>query len=213
MVVASLCDVVVTTGNFPLLSGVDLTLEGSTTYVITGPNGAGKTSLLRLLAGLEVPSRGSGTVLGFDICSAERRELRRHVGWLGHETSFYPDLSPTENLLFAARTTGADVDSIYSALDRVGLTHRAKVPLKSLSAGQQRRVSIAWFLVRRPQLWLMDEPFASLDDEGRVLISELIVAAQTGGATVVLTSHGALPAETLATSIVMVGGRIAEVAS
>ena len=213
MVVASLCDVVVTTGNFPLLSGVDLTLEGSTTYVITGPNGAGKTSLLRLLAGLEVPSRGSGTVLGFDICSAERRELRRHVGWLGHETSFYPDLSPTENLLFAARTTGADVDSIYSALDRVGLTHRAKVPLKSLSAGQQRRVSIAWFLVRRPQLWLMDEPFASLDDEGRVLISELIVAAQTGGATVVFTSHGALPAETLATSIVMVGGRIAEVAS
>lgn len=213
MVVASLCDVVVTTGNFPLLSGVDLTLEGSTTYVITGPNGAGKTSLLRLLAGLEVPSRGSGTVLGFDICSAERRELRRHVGWLGHETSFYPDLSPTENLLFAARTTGADVDSIYSALDRVGLTHRAKVPLKSLSAGQQRRVSIAWFLVRRPQLWLMDEPFASLDDEGRVLISELIVAAQTSGATVVLTSHGALPAETLATSIVMVGGRIAEVAS
>jgi len=213
VVVASLCDVVVTTGNFPLLSGVDLTLEGSTTYVITGPNGAGKTSLLRLLAGLEVPSRGSGTVLGFDICSAERRELRRHVGWLGHETSFYPDLSPTENLLFAARTTGADVDSIYSALDRVGLTHRAKVPLKSLSAGQQRRVSIAWFLVRRPQLWLMDEPFASLDDEGRVLISELIVAAQTGGATVVLTSHGALPAETLATSIVMVGGRIAEVAS
>ena len=213
MVVASLCDVVVTTGNFPLLSGVDLTLEGSTTYVITGPNGSGKTSLLRLLAGLEVPSRGSGTVLGFDICSAERRELRRHVGWLGHETSFYPDLSPTENLLFAARTTGADVDSIYSALDRVGLTHRAKVPLKSLSAGQQRRVSIAWFLVRRPQLWLMDEPFASLDDEGRVLISELIVAAQTSGATVVLTSHGALPAETLATSIVMVGGRIAEVAS
>jgi ABC-type branched-subunit amino acid transport system ATPase component len=213
VVVASLCDVVVTTGNFPLLSGVDLTLEGSTTYVITGPNGAGKTSLLRLLAGLEVPSRGSGTVLGFDICSAERRELRRHVGWLGHETSFYPDLSPTENLLFAARTTGADVDSIYSALDRVGLTHRAKVPLKSLSAGQQRRVSIAWFLVRRPQLWLMDEPFASLDDEGRVLISELIVAAQTSGATVVLTSHGALPAETLATSIVMVGGRIAEVAS
>jgi heme ABC exporter ATP-binding subunit CcmA len=213
VVVASLCDVVVTTGNFPLLSGVDLTLEGSTTYVITGPNGSGKTSLLRLLAGLEVPSRGSGTVLGFDICSAERRELRRHVGWLGHETSFYPDLSPTENLLFAARTTGADVDSIYSALDRVGLTHRAKVPLKSLSAGQQRRVSIAWFLVRRPQLWLMDEPFASLDDEGRVLISELIVAAQTSGATVVLTSHGALPAETLATSIVMVGGRIAEVAS
>jgi heme ABC exporter ATP-binding subunit CcmA len=213
VVIASLCDVVVTTGNFPLLSGVDLTLEGSTTYVITGPNGAGKTSLLRLLAGLEVPSRGSGTVLGFDICSAERRELRRHVGWLGHETSFYPDLSPTENLLFAARTTGADVDSIYSALDRVGLTHRAKVPLKSLSAGQQRRVSIAWFLVRRPQLWLMDEPFASLDDEGRVLISELIVAAQTSGATVVLTSHGALPAETLATSIVMVGGRIAEVAS
>ena len=213
MAVASLCDVVVTTGSFPLLSGVNLTLESGTTYVITGPNGAGKTSLLRLLAGLEVPSRGSGTVLGFDICSAERRELRRHVGWLGHETSFYPDLNPTENLLFAARTTGADVDSITSALDRVGLTHRAKVPLKSLSAGQQRRVSLAWLLVRRPQLWLLDEPFASLDNEGRDLTSQLITTAQLSGATVVLTSHGALPAETNAASIVMVGGRIDEAAS
>lgn len=213
MTVASLCDVVVTTGSFPLLSGVNLTLESGMTYLITGPNGAGKTSLLRLLAGLEVPSRGSGAVLGFDICSTERRELRRHVGWLGHETSFYSDLSPTENLLFAARTTGADADFIPSALERVGLAHRAKVPLKSLSAGQQRRVSLAWLLVRRPQLWLLDEPFASLDDEGRDLISQLITAAQSSGATVVLTSHGALPAETNASSIVMVGGRIVESAS
>jgi len=211
--VASLCDVVVTTGSFPLLAGVNLTLESATTYVVTGPNGAGKTSLLRLLAGLETPNRGSGNVLGFDLCSAERRELRRHVGWLGHETSFYPDLSPTENLLFAARTTGADVAFIPVALERVGLTHRAKVPLKSLSAGQQRRVSLAWLLVRRPRLWLMDEPFASFDDEGRALISELIATAQTSGATVVLTSHGTLPAEIQATSIVIVGGRIDGVAS
>ncbi|MEI8147491.1 MAG: heme ABC exporter ATP-binding protein CcmA [Actinomycetes bacterium] len=213
MAVASLCDVVVTAGSFPLLSGVDLSLESATTYVISGPNGAGKTSLLRLLAGLEVPSRGRGTVLGFDICSTERRELRRHVGWLGHETSFYPDLSPMENLLFAARTTGADRATIPSALERVGLTHRAKVPLKLLSAGQQRRVSLAWLLVRRPQLWLMDEPFASLDDEGRDLVSELIGAAQTAGVTVVLTSHGAVPAEFHAKSIVIVGGRIVEGAS
>lgn len=213
MAVASLCDVVVTTGSFPLLSGVNLTLESATTYVVTGPNGAGKTSLLRVLAGLEVPSRGTGTVLGFDICSAERRELRRHVGWLGHETSFYPDLSPAENLLFAARTTSADVALIPSALERVGLAHRAKVPLKSLSAGQQRRLSLAWLLVRRPQLWLLDEPFASLDDEGRDLTSQLIGAAQASGATVVLTSHGALPANTNAASIVIVGGRIVESAS
>jgi heme exporter protein A len=211
--VASLCDVVVTTGSFPLLSGVNLTLENGKAYVITGPNGAGKTTLLRLLAGLEVPSRGSGTVLGLNICSAERRELRRHVGWLGHETSFYPDLSSTENLLFAARTTGADGDFIPSALERVGLGHRAQVPLKSLSAGQQRRVSLAWLLVRRPQLWLLDEPYASLDEEGRDLISQLITVAQSSGATVVLTSHGALPAETNASSIVMVGGRIVENAS
>ncbi|CAB4787099.1 unannotated protein [freshwater metagenome] len=213
MTVASLCDVVVTTGSFPLLSGVNLTLENGKAYVITGPNGAGKTTLLRLLAGLEVPSRGSGTVLGLNICSAERRELRRHVGWLGHETSFYPDLSSTENLLFAARTTGADGDFIPSALERVGLGHRAQVPLKSLSAGQQRRVSLAWLLVRRPQLWLLDEPYASLDEEGRDLISQLITVAQSSGATVVLTSHGALPAETNASSIVMVGGRIVENAS
>ncbi|CAB4872778.1 unannotated protein [freshwater metagenome] len=213
MAVASLCDVVVTAGSFPLLSGVTLTLEPTVTYVITGSNGAGKTSLLRLLAGLEAPSRGSGTVLGFDICSSQRRELRRHVGWLGHEMSFYADLSPVENLKFAARTTGADVAAITPALDRVGLAQRSKVPMKFLSAGQQRRVSMAWFMVRRPQLWLMDEPYASLDDEGRDLLSELLVTAQTSGATIVLTSHGLLPPEIDAASIVMVGGRIAKVAS
>jgi heme ABC exporter ATP-binding subunit CcmA len=206
--VASLSNVVVTAGSFPLLSGVDLTLESATTYVISGPNGAGKTSLLRVLAGLEVPSRGTGAVLGFDICSTQRRELRRHVGWLGHETSFYSDLSPGENLLFAARTTGIDPALIGPALDRVGLTHRANVPLKSLSAGQQRRVTLAWLLIRRPQLWLLDEPFASLDDEGRELITQILVAAQAGGATVVLTSHGPPPAETNAVAIAMVGGRI-----
>jgi heme ABC exporter ATP-binding subunit CcmA len=208
--VASLHDVVVTAGSFPLLAGVTLTLEPAKIYVVTGPNGAGKTSLLRLLAGLESPSRGTGSVLDFDLNTPARRELRRHVGWLGHEGSFYDDLSATENLRFAAQITGADVNLIDGALERVGLSHRVDTPLKSLSAGQRRRVGMAWFIVRRPQLWLLDEPYASLDDEGRSLISELITVASTNGATIVLSSHDQLRDEIAATSVTMLGGRIVE---
>jgi ABC-type multidrug transport system ATPase subunit len=73
---------------FPLLSGVDLELHSSSLTVLVGANGAGKTSLLRLLAGLIGLNAGEGSVLGLDLATVDRRQLRRRVGWLGHEGSF-----------------------------------------------------------------------------------------------------------------------------
>ncbi|HEY1824868.1 MAG TPA: heme ABC exporter ATP-binding protein CcmA [Acidimicrobiales bacterium] len=209
--VVDLHDAVVLVDGFPLLSGVTLQLEEGTLSVITGANGAGKTSLLRLIGGLVSLSSGSGSVGGIDLRDGDLRELRRRVGWLGHEGSFYDDLTVTENLTFAAKALGRPVQEIDRVLDRVGLSGRVSTPAKRLSAGQRRRLGLAWLLVRRPEIWLLDEPYASLDDEGRNFFDGLIGDVVAGGATVVVSAHDPLRSRELELrTITMVGGCIAK---
>ena len=199
---------VVVSGRFPLLSGVDLDVERASLTVLTGANGAGKTSLLRLLGGLVALSAGEGRVAGVDLARGDRRELRRRVGWLGHEGSFYDDLSARENLTFAARALRLPVGGLDEALARVGLERRAATPSRALSAGQRRRLALAWLLLRRAELWLLDEPYAALDDEARRLFDDVIDAAMAGGATVVVSAHQALGVRRPATLVNLVGGRV-----
>ena len=207
--VVRLANAVVMSKGFPLLSGVDLVIDRATLTIVTGANGAGKTSLLRLLGGLDALTSGDGRVAGIDLLDGDRRLLRRRVGWLGHEGSFYADLSARENLEFAARALERPVSEVEAALERVGLAHRASTTTKRLSAGQRRRLGIAWLLVRRPELWLLDEPYASLDDAGRVFFDRLLADVLAGGATVVLSAHDALRSSDLESREVrMVGGRV-----
>jgi len=194
---------------FPLLSGVDVELHSSSLTVLVGANGAGKTSLLRLLAGLIGLSAGEGSVLGLDLATVERRQLRRRVGWLGHEGSFYDDLTVVENLTFAAKALDRPRDELSSVLDRVDLSGRRDTVAKQLSAGQRRRLGLAWLLLRRPELWLLDEPYASLDDEGRTFFDALLGDAVEGGATVVVSAHDPLRSAHLRPrTLLMAGGRI-----
>ena len=194
---------------FPLLSGVDLELAPSSLTVLVGANGAGKTSLLQLLAGLIGLTSGEGTVLGFDLATDDRRLLRRHVGWLGHEGSFYDDLTVAENLTFAAKALARPLDDLPSVLARVDLEGRRDTIAKALSAGQRRRLGLAWLLLRRPQLWLLDEPYASLDDEGRTFFDALLGEIIERGATVVVSAHDPLRSALLApATVTMVGGRV-----
>ncbi len=196
-------------GGFPLLSGVDLVLSTSSLTVLVGANGAGKTSLLRLLAGLVALTSGEGTVLGLDLASVDRRQLRRRVGWLGHEGSFYDDLTVTENLTFAARALGRPLDELSSVLERVELSGRRDIVAKQLSAGQRRRLGLAWLLLRRPELWLLDEPYASLDDAGRTFFDALLGDVVERGATVVVSAHDPLrSAQLRPRTLLMAGGRI-----
>ena len=205
----TLSDAVVVSGGFPLLAGVDLDLYPGSLCVVTGPNGAGKTSLLRLLAGLSALTRGRGRVAGVDLVDGDLRLLRRRVGWLGHEGSFYDDLSVEENLVFAARALGRPLDGLESALERVGLLARRHTATRQLSAGQRRRLGLAWLLLRRPELWLLDEPYASLDDEGRVFFDGLLADVVTQGATVVVSAHDPLRSAALRPRTLHVaGGRI-----
>jgi heme ABC exporter ATP-binding subunit CcmA len=194
---------------FPLLSGVDVEMRTSSLTVLVGANGAGKTSLLRLLAGLIGLSAGEGSVLGMDLTTVDRRQLRRRVGWLGHEGSFYDDLTVAENLIFAAKALGRPTDELSTVLDRVDLSDRRDTVAKQLSAGQRRRLGLAWLLLRRPELWLLDEPYASLDDDGRTFFDALLGEVIERGATVVVSAHDPLRSSQLQPrTLQMAGGRI-----
>ncbi|HUY43357.1 MAG TPA: heme ABC exporter ATP-binding protein CcmA [Acidimicrobiales bacterium] len=207
--VASLDNALVVRGGFPLLSGVTLEMAPATMSVVTGANGAGKTTLLRLLGGLEALSGGAGRVCGVDLARENRRALRRRVGWLGHDGSFYDDLSVRENLTFAAKAMGRPVEQIEAVLARAGIEGREDVLVRALSAGQRRRVGLAWLLLRRPELWLLDEPYAAIDVAGRDFLDELFHEVVAAGATVAVSAHDqlrSLPAGTRTWH--MVGGRI-----
>jgi heme exporter protein A len=155
---------------------------------VEGPNGAGKTSLLRLIAGFLEQSAGSIALRsgsGETITDAEERA--KFVGWLGHSDGIKPQLTPTENLKFFARYHHrGDIDSV---LDRMSLCRIRDLPVQYLSAGQKKRVAFArLMLVGRP-LWLLDEPFSSLDAEGRALAAELITRHCGDGGIVVAATH------------------------
>lgn len=189
MTIVSLTGVVALLGRFPGLAGVDLSVRAGEVVLVQGPNGAGKSTLLRTCAGLLRIESGHGQVLGHDL-RRDRPAVRRSVGLLGHDTALYDDLTVVENLNFWARASRAAVADVPGALDRLGVSVRLHdVPVRHLSAGQRRRTALAAVVVRRPRLWLLDEPHAGLDQDGRALVDGLIGDAAAAGATVVLASH------------------------
>ncbi|MHB8287797.1 MAG: heme ABC exporter ATP-binding protein CcmA [Acidimicrobiales bacterium] len=174
---------------FPALAGVDLDVFQREIVLLQGPNGAGKTSILRVCAGLLPAVTGSALVLGCDL-RKDRRSVRRHIGLVGHTGFLYDDLTAEENVRFAVRASGAQPGSVPQALERLGVSGRLlDTRVDRLSAGQRRRVVLATLLARSPLLWLLDEPHAGLDANGRDLLDEIVCEARSHGATVVIASH------------------------
>lgn len=208
-----LVDVVALIGSFPALAGATMRVDRGEIVLLRGPNGAGKTTLLRLCAGLVAVERGSARVLGLDL-SIDRDLVRRRVGHVGHTNGSYPDLTVTENVRFWGRTIGATDQEVESAMERMNLTGRlADVPVARLSAGQRRRTALASLIARRAELWLLDEPHAGLDAEGRDELDTVLRAAASAGATIVVASHELERAGSLATrQIEVVAGQTRDVA-
>ena len=187
--IVSLQGVVALLGRFPALAGADLEVGESEIVLVQGPNGSGKSTLLRVCAGLLRIESGRAEVLGHDLV-ADRAAVRRSVGLLGHDTALYDDLTVEENLRFWARASRIDDEAVPAALDRLGVAERLRdVAVRNLSAGQRRRTALAAVVVRRPRLWLLDEPHSGLDQGGRDLIDQVILDAASAGATVMLASH------------------------
>ena len=199
-------------GNFPALAGVDLTVEPGEIVLVRGPNGAGKTTLLRRCAGLVRPEAGSVEVLGHDLVH-ERRSVRRRVALLGHATGLYDDLTVVQNVHFWARAAGLSAeeatDRVGVAMVRLGVAERLfGQPVHTLSAGQRRRASLAALVVRRPELWLLDEPHAGLDQAGRDVGDILIGDAVASGATVLVSSHELDRVAVLGPRVVTIAGGV-----
>ena len=193
-------------GGFPVLAGVDLDVAGGDVALLRGANGAGKTSILRAAAGILRVVSGEASVLGADLV-LDQRAVRRRVGLLGHASGLYDDLSVVDNVRFSLRAAGAPAGRAGQALELLGLLGRlSEAPVRSLSAGQRRRVALAALVAKDPEVWLLDEPHAGLDAEYRDVLDDLVRAAVSRGRTVLVASHEAERAEPLASRIVTVAG-------
>jgi ABC-type multidrug transport system ATPase subunit len=175
-------------GNEPALVGASLEAERGETILVAGPNGAGKTTLLRILGAAIWPTYGKGTVLEHDLLRA-RKEIRQRSELIGHRTRLYADLTPLEYLRLVARLNGIEPASVEPALAEIGLTTVARQQTSELSHGMRQRVAVARALLRRPDLLLLDEPYASLDSAARSAVDRLITTATAWGSTVVVATH------------------------
>jgi heme exporter protein A len=181
-------------GERHVLRGVQFALPGGACLEVSGANGAGKTSLLRTLCGLMYPEEGRVLWAGEDV----RRDLSAYHGrlaYLGHEPPLKADLSARENLRYwigvRRRVDGKELDT---ALARVGASSWRERLVRTLSAGQRRRVALAGLALLAVPLWLLDEPTTHLDAQGQELVGQLIGEQLARGGMVVAAVHQALPA-------------------
>jgi heme exporter protein A len=180
-------------GERHVLRGVQFDLPAGECLQLMGGNGAGKTTLLRALSGLMYPEEGDVLWNGSSI----RRDLQGFQGelaYIGHEPPLKVDLTPAENMRYwiGVRRPLSRAD-IENALDRVGGTQWRDRPVRTLSAGQKRRVALAGLLLMCAPLWLLDEPATNLDAEGQKLVSVLIEEQLRVGGLVVAAIHHELP--------------------
>lgn len=212
--VVALENAVAVLGGFPVLAGASLTIRSGEIVLLRGPNGAGKTSLLRLCAGLLPIERGIGRVFGLDLAT-QREAIRPRVGMLGHRNGLYADLTVAENVRFWGSTVGATDDEVSASMRRMGVDGRlAGVAVTKLSAGQKRRTALACLVARRAELWLLDEPHAGLDAEGRDELDSVLRQAVDSGATVIVASHEVERAGSLADRILeVIAGQVKELSS
>ncbi|HST63854.1 MAG TPA: ABC transporter ATP-binding protein [Mycobacteriales bacterium] len=189
------------------VSQVSVDVEAGETVWLRGSNGSGKSTLLRLIATAISPTYGGGAVLGHDLV-AGRAAIRAQTDLLGHQTRMYDDLTAAENLRFACRLHHADPAGVEEALERVGLQEVASVRTGNFSHGMRQRLALARCVLRAPRLILLDEPYAGLDPDARVVVDDLVAEARVGGRTVLLASHEAPPIRLLDRDVLMDGGRL-----
>ncbi len=156
---------------------------------IKGENGTGKTSLLRILAGLALPVSGDISFEGYD-CRKYRSEYNEQIAFIGHKLGIKLELTPVENIhSYCELGKSCTEQQILDVLEKVGLYGFEEMYCNQLSAGQKRRVAIAQAILSKARLWILDEPFTSLDVVGVDYFLRVIQQHINEGGMVLLTTH------------------------
>lgn len=181
-------DLTLVRGERCLFTDLSFALEPGQLLLLEGQNGSGKTSLLKAVVGLL--ELESGEVCWGDVpIQSVRQDFLGSLVWLSHRLGLKADLTLVENLRFEAAlrpTFDTDIDGI---LERLAIDRLKKMPMRSLSAGQQRRVAFARLLLTDAPLWLMDEPFTNLDRAGRALVLDCVSEHLGRGGMCVMAAH------------------------
>ena len=197
--IADLEDVSVRAGAVRILQDVSLTVEPGDAIGVFGSNGAGKTTLLRLIATLQPPANGKCSVLGADLASPAKYDVRHRIGYVGHAPGLYPELTLRENLAFVADARGLERSDALTSLELVGLGGAADRRADHCSHGMQRRAEFARVLMTEPDLLLLDEPHSALDEDAIDLVDGLVRRTLERGGAAVLVSHDRERVNSLAT--------------
>jgi heme exporter protein A len=181
-------DLTLIRGETCLFQDLGFALNSGELLLLEGQNGSGKTSLMRAIAGLL--SLESGEIRWNDILvERQRQDFHGALVWLAHRTGLKGDLTLVENLRFEGvlrPQSNIDPAVVY---ERLGISRLKTLPLRALSAGQQRRVALARMLLADVPLWFMDEPYTNLDRDGRKLVVQLIEEHLGAGGMCVMAAH------------------------
>jgi heme exporter protein A len=175
-------------GDRCLFRELSFALNPGELLLLEGRNGSGKTSLLRAIAGLL--ELESGTIHWDDLpVSQERQIFQNSLVWMSHKVGFKGDLTLVENLQYESKLRPQSTADFDDTLNQLNLGKLRRLPMRSLSAGQQRRVALARMLLSSATLWMMDEPHSNLDSEGRELVVRLLRKHLSDGGMAIVAAH------------------------
>lgn len=176
-------------GERKLFQNLSFTLQSGEVLHIKGQNGSGKTSLLRILSGLATANAGDILWNETNILQ-NRSDFCQNLLFLGHELGLTRGLSVRENLQYLLAVLGIKKQmTIVQALELMGLTRFIKEPVESLSQGQRRRVLQSLLYLKHAKLWILDEPFATLDNTACECLSRCILDFNAKNGIVIISSH------------------------
>ncbi len=176
-------------GALHAVDGVDLNIARGEIFGLIGHNGAGKSTLFKMMLGLVPTTSGEIVIDGTQVGGRGFRAARQHLGYLPENVVLYDNLSGLETLRFFARLKGAPLEQCQPALERVGLAHAGKRPVREYSKGMRQRLGFAQALLGSPQVLFLDEPTNGLDPQAIRDFYATLRGLQAQGVTVIITSH------------------------
>lgn len=178
-------------------------VDANEALLVQGGNGAGKTTLLRVLAGL---LRADAGVIEIEGVAADAASRARHIAYLGHLPGLKADLSALHNLHYLCSLHGhRRTQTAEAALGITGLAGYEDAAVRTLSAGQKKRLGLARLWLSPAPLWLLDEPYANLDLDGIHLVNQMVQAHLRAGGAALITTHGAYAAPPVRTRLLELG--------